>query len=94
MDLSDHTSADGTAAFANSETQTFFHRDRRNQSHFIDTLSPGITISLPSGNFDRTRHVRRTEVELGTVVAEEWRVTATLVLRQHIDSRLRTACVA
>src|SRR3546814_5495219 len=30
-------------------------------------------------------HVGRTEVELRTIVGEEWRVTATLVLRQHID---------
>jgi hypothetical protein len=34
VDLSNHASADGTAAFANRETQAFFHRDWRNQSHF------------------------------------------------------------
>jgi hypothetical protein len=40
---------------------------------------------LSFGQLDRTRHVRRAEVELRTVVVEERRVTAAFVLGQHID---------
>ena len=43
--------ADRTAAFANREAQALVHGDRRDQLDFQLTLSPGITISVPSGNF-------------------------------------------
>jgi hypothetical protein len=46
----------------------------------IDTLSPGITISVPSGSCHHAGHVGRAEVELRTVVGEERRVTAALFL--------------
>ncbi len=34
-DLGDDAGADGTAAFADSEAQTFFHRDRSDQLDVI-----------------------------------------------------------
>ena len=34
--------------------------------------------------FNRTRHVRRAEVELRTIALEERRVTTTFVLAQHV----------
>ena len=50
----------------------------------IVTLSPGITISVPSGSVHDAGHVRRAEVELRTVVGEERRVTAALFLGQDV----------
>ena len=39
----------GAAALADSEAQTLFHRDGADQFTLISTLSPGMTISVPSG---------------------------------------------
>ena len=48
-------------------------------------LSPGMTISWPSGQLDRAGHVRRAEVELRPVAVEERRVAPALVLREDVD---------
>ncbi len=57
-------------------------------STVISTLSPGITISVPSAKVRHASHVRCTEVELGSVTVEERRVSAAFVLRE--DVRLST----
>ena len=44
------TGADRAAALTNGEAQLLLHGDRHNNVTSIDTLSPGITISVPSGN--------------------------------------------
>ena len=49
-DLGHDAGADGAAAFADREAQAFVHRDRGDQLTTIFTLSPGITISTPSGS--------------------------------------------
>ena len=49
-DLRYDAGTDRAAAFANGETQTFFARDRRDQVISMSMLSPGITISTPSGS--------------------------------------------
>ena len=50
-DLRHHAGADRAAAFADREAQAFVHRDRvRSALTTIFTLSPGITISTPSGS--------------------------------------------
>ena len=48
-DLDDAAGADGAATLTDREPQTFFHRDRLLNSTTISVLSPGITISVPSG---------------------------------------------
>ena len=48
------------------------------------TLSPGITISVPSGSVHDAGHVGGAEVELRTVVGEERRVAAALFLGQDV----------
>ena len=48
--LGDDAGADGASAFAYREPQALFHRDRRDQLTVIWMLSPGITISTPSGS--------------------------------------------
>ena len=48
-DFGDHTGAHRAPAFAHRKPQPLFHRDRRYQLTVIWMLSPGITISTPSG---------------------------------------------
>src|SRR5687768_6684073 len=84
----DDSCSDGVSALADREPKTLFHRDRSDQlrldrhvvarHHHLHTL----------GKRQRTRHVRCPEVELRTVVREERRVTATLLLRQDVDLRV------
>jgi hypothetical protein len=50
LDGRDDAGADGAAAFADGEAQALFHGDRRDQLDVNFTLSPGITISVPSGS--------------------------------------------
>src|SRR3954471_7615599 len=84
-DLGNDAGADGTAAFTDSEAQAFFHRDR------VDQLDGDRHVIAWHDHFfvcwqlDRTGHVRRTEVELWTIVVEERGVTAAFVFRQDVD---------
>src|SRR5690606_16850086 len=73
-----------TAAFADGEAQAFFHGDGRHQADFHRDVITGQDHFLVRWQFDRTRHVRRTEVELRTVALEERRVTATFVFGQNV----------
>src|SRR5690606_23903852 len=81
---SDHTSADGTATSADSEAQTFLHGDRSDQRHFHRDVIARQHHFFVCGQLDRARHVRRAEVELGTIALEERRVTATFVFGQNV----------
>src|ERR1700742_2282798 len=83
-DLCNHTGADRTATFTDGEAQAFFHRDRVDQLHRDRHVVARHDHFLVLRQLDRARHVRRTEVELRTVVVEERRVTAAFVLAQHV----------
>ena len=74
--LSNDAGADGTTAFADCKAQTFVHRDRRNQLHGHLHVVARHHHLRAFRQLARTRHVRRAEVELRTVVGEERRVTA------------------
>ena len=66
--LGHRAGADRAAALADGEAHPLLHRDRRDQLRSDQLmLSPGITISTPSGKCIDARHVRRPEVELRTV---------------------------
>src|SRR5574337_476246 len=83
-DLGHDAGADGTAAFANRETQALFHRDRVDQTHHhLDVVARHDHLHARR-QFHRSRHVRRAEVELRTVALEEWRMTAAFFLAQHV----------
>src|SRR5471030_2438914 len=84
-DLRNDAGADGTAAFTDGEAQAFFHRDRGDQLDRDRHVVAGHDHFLVLGQLDRARHVRRAEVELGTIVVEERRVTAAFVLGQDVD---------
>src|SRR5690606_15307971 len=80
-----NASADGTAAFADGEAQTFFHGDRGDQ---LDGDRHVVARHDHLGAFrqgDCTGHVGGAEVELRTVVGEERGVTTTFILGQHVD---------
>src|ERR1700744_2572067 len=81
----DDAGADGTTAFTNGETQAFFHGDRVDQLDGDRHVVARHNHFLVLGQLDRARHVRRAEVELGTIVVEERRVTAAFVLGQDVD---------
>src|SRR5579885_629109 len=80
-------SADGMAAFANSEADSLFHRHRLLQfhSHFNGIARHDHIYALRQ--FDRSRYVGGTHVELWLIAAEEGLVTASLLFGEHIDLR-------
>src|SRR5690606_7962831 len=83
-DLGNHAGANGTAAFANRETQAFFHGDRSDQGHVqLDVVARHDHFNA-FGQFAGTGHVSGPEVELRTVALEERSVTAAFVLAQHV----------
>src|SRR5574338_499005 len=84
-DLGDDAGTDGAATFADREAQTFFHGDRGDQLHGDRHVVARHDHLGAFRQRDRTGHVRRTEVELRTVVVEERRVAAAFLLRQHVD---------
>ena len=83
--FSNHTRTNSTATFTNREAQTFFHRDRVDQLHCDRDVVAWHHHFFILRQLDRTSHVRGTEVELWTVVVEEWCVTAAFVFRQDVD---------
>src|SRR5690606_38981275 len=78
----------GPAAFANRETQTFFHGDRRDQGHSQLHVVTRHHHLNTFRQFARTRYVRSTEVELRAVAFEERRVTTTFVFAQNVHFAL------
>src|SRR5215217_2149591 len=84
-DLGNDTGADGTAAFADCEAQTFFHRDRVDQLDGDRHVIAWHDHFLVRWQLDRAGHVGGTEVELRTVVVEERGVTAAFIFRQNVD---------
>src|SRR5690349_18101833 len=69
-DRGDDARTDGTATFTDGEAQAFFHRDRRDQLHGDADVVARHDHFLVLRQLHRTGHVRRAEVELGTVVVE------------------------
>ena len=57
------TGTNSTSTFADSKAEALFHSDGWISSTVI-SVSPGMTISVPSGGGDDTGYVSGTEVEL------------------------------
>src|ERR1022692_371053 len=87
-DLDDSTCSDGPAAFADREAEAFFHGDGLDQLHVHLGVVARQDHLGAFGQADDAGHVGGAEVELGTVVVEERRVTSALVLGQDVDLRL------
>src|SRR6266404_1670372 len=83
-DAGDDARTHGAAAFADRETQLFFHRDRHDQVHFHrDVVARHHHFSAFRQMHD-TGHVGGAEVELRTVVGEERSMTTALFLGQDV----------
>src|SRR5690625_3884653 len=78
-----------TAAFPNGESKTGLHSDRLNQIHIQIHIVSGHDHLHTVGQLALTSHVGCTEVELGTVAFEKWRMASTLILTQDIDFTLK-----
>src|SRR6185436_9509505 len=87
-DLGHGARTHGAATLADRELQTLVHRDLRVQLHRDRHVVPGHHHLDSLGKLRDTRHVRRAEVELRPVAREERRVTAALLLRQHVHLAL------
>src|SRR5574340_288446 len=85
FDLGPDAGTDGAAAFTDGETQTFIHGDRGNQGNLDADVVARHDHLGPGRQFNAAGDVGGTEVELRTVAVEERGVTATFVLRQHVD---------
>src|SRR6185437_16548334 len=87
-DLGDPAGADGTTALANGEAQALLHGDRLDQRHrHLGVVARHDHLGALGEGHD-AGHVGRPEVELRTVVVEERRVPAALVLGQDVDLAL------
>src|SRR5688500_6193971 len=84
QDLGHHAGADRAAALAHCKAQTLVHRHRIDQRHLHLHVVARHHHLGALRQLARTGDVRGPEVELRTVTLEERRVTATLVLAQHV----------
>src|SRR5262249_57095987 len=80
--------ADRTAALANGETQFFLHGDRHDQVHFHRHVVAWHNHFRALGKMHHAGHIGRAEIELRTIVGEEWSMAATLFLREGVGLRL------
>src|SRR6202167_4726861 len=87
-DLGDPAGPDGAATLADREPQTGGHGDGRDWLHHDLGVVTGHHHLGALRQRHHTGHVGGAEVELRTVVVEERRVPATLVLGQDVDAAL------
>src|SRR6201991_4701496 len=87
-DLGDPAGADGAATLTDREPQTVIHGDGLDQLHHDLGVVTGHHHLGALRQRHHTGHVGGAEVELRTVVVEERRVPATLVLGQDVDAAL------
>ena len=92
-DLQDLTCTYRTATLADCETQTFVDSYRVDQLHGDGHVVAGHNHVYACGQVNITGHVHRTQIELGTIVVVERRVTATLFLLQDINLSLELGVV-
>src|SRR6476646_10407656 len=82
---------DRLTAFADSEANAFVHGDRLRQFDSDPSIIAGHAHFRAAQQVGRTRNIRRAEVKLRPVSAEERRVPATFLLRKdvHLGLELR-----
>src|SRR5262244_3748577 len=87
-DRDDDAGTDGLAAFTDGEALLLLHGDRRDQ---LD-IHGGVVAGHDHLGARRQRalagHVGGAEIELRTVVVEEWRVPTALLLGEDVSLRL------
>ncbi len=74
-----------STTLTDSETQTFLHR------YFVDQLNSDSDVIARHNHFysfwksDNASYVCSSQVELRTIVVEEWSVTSTFFFRQYVN---------
>src|ERR1700685_3244906 len=87
--LGDYTCADGFTALADGEAQALLHRNRGDQLHHDLDVVPGHHHLGALRQLHRSRDIGGAKVELRPIAFEERRVTAPLLLAQHIHFGLK-----
>src|SRR3954469_7577236 len=87
--LGDDTRADGSPALSNGEAEALVHGDRMNELDLhLGVLARRHELTA-LGERDDAGHIGGAEVELRPIAGDERRVTATLLLLQEVDLRLK-----
>src|SRR5258708_20181621 len=89
--LDDAAGANGAATLTDSETQTLIHSDRLTQLDRHHRVIARHDHLRPLRQRDRTRHIRRPEVELRPIIVEERLMAAPLLLGQQKPLRPQIA---
>src|SRR5690554_7220010 len=79
-----NTGANGTATFANRETQAFIHSNRVDQLHYQLNVIARHNHLYAFRQVASTGYVGGAEVELWTVAIEEWGMTTTFFFAQYV----------
>src|SRR5262249_42340215 len=87
-DGGDDAGAHGAATLADGKAQTLVHRNRRDQLDLHRHIVARHHHLGAARQLHNSRHIRRPEVELRTIVREERRVPTALLLRQDVGLRL------
>src|SRR6185503_11600160 len=87
QNLDDDAGTDRAATFANGEAKLLLHRNRHDQLDFHRHVVSGHHHFRALRQLHDPGHVRRSEIELRTVIAEERRMTAALLFRQDVGFR-------
>src|SRR5256885_15950719 len=74
QNLADRSCAHRASTFADSEPQTFFHGDGRNQLNDQRHVVSGHHHLRAARQLGHAGHIRRPEIELWTIALEEWRM--------------------
>ena len=86
FDSNNDAGTDGTAAFTDGEAEVVLNRDRGDQLDLhVDVVARHAHLDT-FGKGDDAGDVRRTEVELGTIVVKEGGMTAAFFLGQDVDT--------
>src|SRR5271163_3867199 len=88
-DLGDDAGADGFTALADGEAQALLHRNRGDQLHHDLDVVPGHHHLGALRQLHRSGHIGGAKIELRPIAFEERRVTAPLLLAQHIHFGLK-----
>ena len=85
VDFDNNTGTDGSAAFTDSEAETFFDCDRLDKFNIHLDVIAGHAHFSAFGKGDNTGNVSSSEEELRTIVVEERSMTATFVFLEDVN---------
>ena len=84
-DFSNNAGTNGSTAFTDSETETLFHSDSRDEFNGHIYVIAGAAHFNAVGKADNTGNVSSSEVELGSVTSEEGFLTSAFFFSQYVN---------